>query len=93
MISEIELFEGLQTLLVKAGQDRERSKPPATLFSQVNHMVCVPKQVKLFMMERRSRSVEGRETYIPFAASIILIQTFQPKASRTFWDNNVHFLV
>ena len=67
-----ELFEGSKS---------RRSKPSANTVPARRLWSCVPKQVNLSMMESRSRSVDTRPIS-PFAASIILIQTFQLKASR-----------
>ena len=71
-----ELFEGSKHLLLLADKIEE-------IKTICQYWSCVPKRVNLSMMESRSRSVDTRPIS-RFAASIILIQTYQPKASRTF---------
>ena len=71
-----ELFEGSKHLLLLADKIEE-------IKTICQYCSCVPKRVNLSMMESRSRSVDTRPIS-RFAASIILIQTYQPKASRTF---------
>ena len=70
-----ELFEGSKHLLLL--------KPSVNTVPARQPWSCVPKRGNPSMTESRSRSVDTRPIS-PFAANIILIQTYQPKASRTF---------
>ena len=78
-----ELFEGSKHLLLLADKIEEIKTICQYCSRKATMVLQVPKQVNLSMMESRSRSVDTRPIS-PFAASIILIQTFQLKASRTF---------
>lgn len=77
-----ELFEGSKHLLLLADKIEE-IKTICNTVPERRPWSCAPKLANLFTTESRSRLVDTRPIS-RFVASIILIRTYQLKASRTF---------